>query len=160
MIEFTFFRGLGDKLLTATFCFTLGVIAILFTKLSVVHLLMAMSLAILGNIIHYLFGSALAAVAFYWENAFAVLMVKNMAVSLLCGELIPLSIVPQKYAFIWKSTPFYLYVYGPTQIALGKWDEHMWLTQMGIGLIWIFVFWGAIKLAWGYSIHRYQGIGG
>ena len=160
VVEFTFFRALGEKLLTATFCFILGVLAMLFTKLHVTNLILAMMLAILGNLIHYLFGAALASIAFYWENAFAVLMVKNMVVSLLCGELIPLTIVPEKYSWIWKSTPFYLYVFGPTQVALGKWDHLMWLHHMGIGLVWVFAFWVMIKISWGIAIKQYQGLGG
>jgi ABC-2 type transport system permease protein len=160
VIEFTFFRILGEKLITTAFCFVLGVCVLLYLKLSVLNLILAMSLALMGNLIHYLFGSALAAVAFYWENGFAILMVKNMAVSLLSGEVLPLSIVPAKYAWIWQSTPFYLYVYGPTQITLGKWDHAMWMHQMEIGFVWIIFFWLLIKLVWGISIKRYQGIGG
>ncbi|MBC7397301.1 MAG: ABC-2 family transporter protein [Bdellovibrionales bacterium] len=160
VVEFTFFQGLGEKLITAGFCLTLGVVATFFTSMTITNLILAIMLAIVGNIIHYLFGAALASVAFYWENAFAVLMVKNMVVSLLCGEVIPLSIVPAKYTFIWESLPFYLFVYGPTQVALGKWDQLTWLRHMGIGFIWIFVLWGALKLSWSYSIKRYQGIGG
>ncbi len=160
VIDFTFYQGFGEKLLTAGFCMVLGLIATFFTPMSVTNLILAILLAILGNIIHYLFGAALASVAFYWENAFAVLMVKNMVVSLLCGEVIPLTLVPQKWAFIWQSLPFYLYVFGPSQVALGKWDHQMWATQMGIGLAWIFAFWLMLKLSWGYSLKRYQGIGG
>jgi ABC-type uncharacterized transport system permease subunit len=159
-VEFVFWRGFGDKLFTATFCLLLGIIATLVAGHSVTNLMMGMTLAILGNIIHYLFGATLAAVAFYWENAFAILMVKNMVVSLLSGELIPLSVVPAKYSFIWESTPFYLYVYGPTQIALGKWSHEMWLHHMMIAFLWCFAFAGALKITWKYSIHRYQGIGG
>ncbi len=160
VIEFTFFRGFGEKLFTATLCFALGAIATCFTSMTITNLIMGMMLAILGNLIHYLFGSALASIAFYWENAFAVLMVKNMAVSLLSGELIPLSIVPEKYAWVWQNTPFYLFVYGPTQVALGKWDHHLWFHHMGIGFLWLFAFWGMIKISWGISMKHYQGMGG
>ena len=160
VVAFTFFQGFGEKLLTTLLCLFLGVVATLFTPLTLSHLLMGLTMALLGNIIHYLFGAALASVAFYWENAFAVLMVKNMMVSLLCGELLPLSIVPEKYAFIWQNTPFYLFVYGPTQVALGKWDTSAYLHHMGIGIIWVFVFWAALKFTWSIAIERYQGIGG
>ena len=160
VIEFTFYQGFGDKLLAALLCLMLGVVATIFTPMTITNLFLGLTLALLGNIIHYLFGATLAAMAFYWENAFAILMVKNMMVALLCGELLPLSIVPAKYAFIWQSTPFYLYVYGPTQIALGKWDHAMWLHHMGIGCLWLFAFWGVLKISWSYSIDRYQGIGG
>ncbi len=160
VIEFTFYQGLGEKLLTAVLCLTLGIVATFFTPLSVTNLILAICLAILGNIIHYIFGAALATVAFYWENAFAVLMVKNMVVSLLCGEVIPLSIVPEKYTFIWQSLPFYLYVFGPAQVALGKWDHLMWAKQMGIGCLWILAFWVMLRMSWSVAIKKYQGIGG
>ncbi len=160
VVEFTFYRALGEKLLTTVFCFLLGLIAIQFTTYKVENLLMGMMLAILGNIIHYVFGAALAAVAFYWENAFAVLMMKNMLVAFLSGEMIPLSIIPEKYAFIWQSTPFYLYVFGPTQVLLGKWDAATWAHHMMIGCVWLTVFLFAVRLTWSYSIKRYQGLGG
>lgn len=160
VVEFTFFRGFGEKLATAGLCFVLGMIAIYFTPYHVHHFIMGMMMALLGNVISYLFSSTLAAAAFYWENAFAVLMVKNMFVSLFSGELIPLSIVPEQYAWVWKSTPFYLFVYGPTQVALGKWDTAMWSEQMLIGFIWLLVFWATLEASWRYSIKRYQGLGG
>ena len=160
VIEFTFFQGFGEKLYTTALCFLLGALASIFTKMSLINLFMGMSLALMGNIIHYLFGALLASAAFFWENAFAILMVKNMVVSLFSGELLPLSIVPAQYAWIWQSTPFYLYVFGPTQIALGKWDHLMWLHQMMIGCAWLLFFWAAVKYVWSISIRRYQGIGG
>jgi ABC-2 type transport system permease protein len=160
VIEFVFYRGLGEKLLTAIFCLVLGMIATFFTPMSITNLILGMMLAILGNVIHYIFGAALAAVAFYWENAFAILMVKNMVVSLFSGELLPLSIVPVQYAWIWRSTPFYLYVYGPSQVALGKWDHVMWAQQMGIGILWLIAFYILMKITWKISIDRYQGLGG
>ena len=124
------------------------------------NLILGMMLAIMGNVIHYIFGAALASVAFYWENAFAVLMVKNMVVSLFSGELLPLSVVPEKYTWIWQCTPFYLYVYGPSQVALGKWDHAIWAQQMGLACVWLLGFYVMMKLAWKVSINRYQGMGG
>lgn len=160
VVEFTFYRALGEKLITVGFCFVAGGIAIAFTDLHFHHLLMGMLLAILGNVIGYLFGAVLGAAAFYWENAFAIIMVKNMFVSLFSGELIPLSIVPEQYSWVWKSTPFYLFVYGPTQVTLGKWSAGVWAEQMVIGIAWTIALWLALRWSWGYSIKRYQGIGG
>lgn len=160
VVEFTYFKGLGEKLITSLVALVLGLIACTFTSMTPAGLLMGLMLALLGNVIAYLFGAALAAVAFYWENAFAVLMVKNMVVALLCGELIPLSIVPESHAWIWRSTPFYLFVYGPSQVALGKWDTGVWMQEMGIGILWAIGLWAAVRFSWKFSIHRYQGIGG
>ncbi len=160
VIEFVYIRGLGEKAIVSLLCLSLGIIATFFNSLSPEHLVMGMLLALLGNLIHYLMSAALASLAFYWDNAFAVLMVKNMIVSLLSGELLPLNLFPAQYSWIWKCLPFYLYVYGPTQIALGKWSAHEWLLQMGIGVAWILFFTLLIRWSWGISIKRYQGLGG
>ncbi len=160
IVEFTYFQGFGEKAPTLIFCMALGLIATIFSSITLPHLFMAMSLAFVGSIIHYFFGACLSVVAFYWENAFAVLMVKNMAVSLLSGELIPLSIIPLRYSWVWHSTPFYLYVFGPTQLALGKWNQAMWAQQMMIALAWLVFFWGLSRILWAHCIRRYQGIGG
>ena len=37
----------------------------------------------IGNIIHFQLGAALAGAAFLWEEAYSVLMVKNMIVGIL-----------------------------------------------------------------------------
>lgn len=160
VVEFVFFQGFGEKLYTTLLCLLCGIVATLFTKLTLVHLLTAILLALLGNVIGYLFGALLATTAFYWENAFAVLMVKNMVVSLLSGEVIPLSIVPERYAFIWQGTPFYLFVYGPAQIALGKWDAARILQEFGIAILWIVALLAAVRFTWRLSIRQYQGMGG
>ena len=160
VVEFVFFQGFGDKLYTTALCLLAGFVATAFTKLTLAHLILGITLAVMGNVIGYLFGALLSATAFYWENAFAVLMVKNMVVSLLCGEVIPLSIVPEQYSWVWKSTPFYLFVYGPTQIALGKWELAQIYREFGIALLWILGLLAAVRLTWRHSIRHYQGIGG
>ena len=159
-VEFVFWRGFGEKMFTAGFCFLLGLIASYFADRSITNLILAMTLAVLGNVIHYLFGAILATVAFYWENAFAILLVKNMVVSLLSGELLPLNIFPEKFSIIWQSMPFYLYVFGPTQIAMGKWSIADWSHHMMIGFAWCFAFAILVKITWKSAIYRYQGIGG
>jgi ABC-type uncharacterized transport system permease subunit len=160
VLEFTYIRGLGEKLFILIIGTLIGIIATAFTPITLSGLLMGMVIAFLGNIIHFMFGSILCATAFYWENAFAILMVKNMMVSLLCGELLPLTLVPEKYAFIWQSTPFYLYVFGPTQLALGRWGVSEFFHHGLIALVWIFAFWAIMKGVWKFAIHRYQGMGG
>ena len=46
----------------------------------------------MGNVIHFQFGATLAAAGFLWEEAYSLLMVKNMVVGLLSGEMIPLNL--------------------------------------------------------------------
>jgi ABC-2 type transport system permease protein len=120
----------------------------------------AMFLALLGNIIHYQISAALSTTAFLWEEAYSVLMVKNMLVNFLSGELFPLTLFPSSLSWIWKATPFYLYVYGPTQYALGRWTQMEFLHHLMIAGIWLVVGWGLIKITWGAGIRRYLSLGG
>lgn len=163
VVEFVYIRGVAPKIFLAGLCLLIG-FAIGFwgfwLDMSPGRLLGAMFLALLGNIIHFQIGAVLAAMAFAWEDAYGVLMVKNLIVSILSGELIPLTLFPLAWAWIWKSLPFYLYVFGPTQYALGQWTHLEFSGHLGIALLWIVALWGVIRLSWGVGIRRYVSLGG
>jgi ABC-2 type transport system permease protein len=160
-VEFIYIRGVAPKIFIAGICLVVGLLSPLFgSGLDPVRMLGAMGLALMGNVIHYQLGAALATVSFYWEEGYSVLMVKNMIVSLLSGELIPLFLFPESMSWIWKSMPFYLYVFGPTQYALGHWSHQEFLMNVGIGCVWLAI--GALLIQWSWrrGISRYVSIGG
>jgi ABC-2 type transport system permease protein len=160
VVEFVYIRGVAPRLFLAGLCLLAGLVSSYWLEVSPVRMVGAMMLALLGNIIHYQIGAMLSTTAFYWEEAFSVLMVKNMIVSLLSGELIPLNLFPESLQWIWKSLPFYLYVFGPTQYALGHWTHAEFLAQIGIAFLWIGACWIGIRLTWGLGIRRYLSLGG
>lgn len=160
VVEFVYLRGIAPKIFTALFALAIGAVVGWMFGLSPINLFVAMIIAFVGNIIHYQISAALASAAFAWEEAYSILMVKNMVVSLLSGELIPLSMFPDSMKWIWEAAPFYLYVYAPTKIATGEWP----LSSLGPHLLWatmwLIVGWSAIKLSWGLGIRKYQSLGG
>lgn len=160
VVEFIFLRGVAPKLFIAVFCLVVGSVVVLALGLSPIRLVGGMLLALIGNIIHYQLSASLSATSFLWEEAYSVLMVKNLLVSLLSGELIPLNFFPPSMEWIWRSTPFYLYVFGPTQYALGRWSHEEFLMQLGISCLWMLVGWALIKLTWGLGIRKYLSLGG
>jgi ABC-2 type transport system permease protein len=160
VVEFSYIRGIAPKLLIAGFCLIIGVIYESFLGVNPLRIIGAMSLALLGNVIHYQISAAIAASAFIWEEAFSMLMVKNMLVNFLSGELFPLTLIPASYAWVWKSAPFYLYVFGPTQYALGRWSDLEFFHNTLIACAWIVVGWLLIRLTWGLGIKRYLSLGG
>lgn len=160
VVEFVYVRGVASRLLIASFCLLVGLGIGFLTGASPLRLIGAMFLALVGNIIHYQLGAALASTAFVWEEAYSVLMVKNMVVSILSGELIPLNLFPPHMQWIWKSTPFYLYVYGPTQYALGHWTHSEFIYQLGIASLWLLVGWLLIRVTWSLGLKRYISLGG
>ncbi|MCM2277097.1 MAG: ABC-2 family transporter protein [Oligoflexia bacterium] len=160
VVEFVFLRGLAPKLFIAGFCLLLGIVLSFFIDISPTRLVGAMGLALIGNVIYYQLSASLASAAFVWEEAYSLLMVKNMVVNLLSGELLPLNLFPQALSWIWMSAPFYLFVFGPTQYALGRWSHEQFLVQFGISAIWLVIGYGLIRLTWGLGIRRYLSLGG
>src|SRR6185295_4576468 len=160
VIEFVYLRGLAPKVFIAGICLVLGLVISPWTGLHPERLVGAMLLAMMGNIIAFQIGAALSAAAFFWEEAYSVLMVKNMVVGILSGEQIPLNFFPPALSWIWKSTPFYLYVFGPAQYALGRWTHQEFLVNVGIAGLWIAVGWVLIRITWGLGIRRYLSLGG
>lgn len=160
VIEFVYLRGLAPRLFVAALCFLIGLIFSLFGWVDPLRMFLAMILALIGNIIHYQIGAALAATSFLWEEAFSILMVKNMIVQILSGELIPLTLFPANLEWVWKYTPFYLYVFGPTQYALGRWSDAVFYQNLLISLAWMFAGWLLIRLSWGLGIKNYSSLGG
>ena len=160
VIEFVWIRGIAPKIFIAGTALLAGCILSIGIGLSPARLFGSMFLALIGNIIYYQISAAMASAAFLWEEAYSVLMVKNMIVNILSGELIPLNLFPDHMKWIWKSTPFYLFVFGPTQYALGNWSNAEFLHQLAIAGVWIIVGWLLIRGTWGLGIQRYLSLGG
>ena len=160
VVEFIYIRGVAPRLFIAGLCLLLGMTLSIWLGFSPLRMMGAMFLALLGNIIHYQLGAALATTAFLWEEAYSVLMIKNMLVSLLSGELIPLNLFPASMSWIWKSTPFYLYVFGPTQYALGRWSHEEFLYHLGLSCVWLIAGWALIRVTWGLGMKKYLSLGG
>lgn len=159
-VEFVYIRGVAPKILISLISLIVGIFVCFWLGQSPFNMFLGMLLALLGNIIHYQLGAMLACTAFYWEEAFSVLMVKNLIVGLLSGEMIPLNLIPESFAWTWKYTPFYLYVFGPAQIALGRWGMMESMQHFGIALCWLLFFWGMVKVTWAIGLKRYQSLGG
>lgn len=160
VVEFVYIQGVAGKLLVAALCFVGGIALALFMGWDPLRLCGAMVMALIGNVIHYQIGAALSTTAFLWEEAYSVLMVKNLVVSLLSGELIPLTLFPANMQWIWKSTPFYLYVFGPAQYALGHWSHQYFAMQMGLAVLWMLVGWALVRITWSLGMRRYLSLGG
>lgn len=160
VVEFVYLQGIAPRLLNAGFCLLGGVVLSFILDYSLTRMFGAMILALLGNLIHYQVGAVLATLAFYWEEAYSVLMVKNLFVALLSGEMIPLNFFPESWSWMWKSLPFYLYVFGPVQYATGKWSHSEFLNAVGIACLWIVFLSFMVHWSWRIGIKKYQSLGG
>lgn len=158
--EFIYLRGSAPRFLLSGICLLLGFIILPILGYSPWGLVPAMLLALLGNIIHYQLGIILTTAAFYWEEGYSILMVKNMVTSFLSGELLPLTLFSGLFEWTWKLTPFYLYVFGPTQIALGKWGYEECMQAFFIGFMWILGLGLLTRASWNLGMKKYLSLGG
>lgn len=159
-LEFIYLRGGASRLFLSFICLLIGLITLPLLGHDPSRILPAMFLAILGNIIHFQIGAVLATSAFYWEEAHSILMVKNMVVSFLSGELLPLSLFPLAMKPLWELTPFYLYVFGPTQYALGKWSHQQLMDGISAACLWILGLRLLIWVSWKIGMRKYLSLGG
>jgi len=159
-VGYVYFETLGAKLLVLIFSLALGLLGALLQHLSISHLFLAIGLALLGNLIHFFLSVALSCVAFYWEEAYALLMVKNMAIQILCGELIPLFLFPEHILGFVMKLPFQLYVFAPTQIFLGRYSNQEILSCYLNGFLWLGLAYAIYVWAWSKGIKRYLALGG
>ncbi len=160
VVEFIWIRGSAPKLFLSGICLLIGMVAAATAGLDPTRMAGAMFLALIGNIIHYQLSAALASIAFYWEEAYSVLMVKNLVVGLLSGELLHLGIFPDQWRWVWEALPFHLYVFGPTQYALGQWSTGLYWMKLVQAGAWLFMGWLMIRLSWGLGTRRYLSLGG
>jgi ABC-2 type transport system permease protein len=160
IVEFVYLRGLAPKLFLSSVSLLAGCVVGAWFGIDPLRMVGALLLALLGNVIHFQIGAALATISFFWEEAYSVLMVKNMIVSILSGELLPLTLFPASLQWLWKSTPFYLCVFGPAQYALGHWSHLELARQLGIASLWVLGGWALVRLSWSSGIRRYTSLGG
>jgi ABC-2 type transport system permease protein len=159
-VSFVYFRGVAPRIMGACVSLLVAFILSFFYDLSFLRVVGGMFLALLGNVIHYQVGAILAAVAFYWEESYSLLMVKNILVAFLSGETLPLDFFPTSWHFVWKSLPFHLYVYGPAQYSLGRWSHYEYGMALLIALLWLLVLRILTYKTWSIGIRRYTSIGG
>ncbi len=152
VLEFIYLRGSASRFLIAGIASFIGLFF-----LPAQNLLCAMLLALCGNLIHYQVSALCSIAAFYWEEAYSLLMVKNMCVSFLSGDMLPLSLLTTT---LWQFLPFYLYVYEPVLIAQGKLSALQILTDFALAGAWILGLSFLIHICWRQGLKRYQSIGG
>lgn len=162
-LRYFYCQAIGSKIIVLLVCLVCALIAHsyadAFKNTSLLSIFLGFTLALLGNVIHYLLSCLLTVVAFYWEEATSLLMAKNLVTSVLCGEIIPLALFPQKYLSVMEYLPFHLYVYTPTQIANQAIASTQILQMFAVAIVWIVILSILLNFAFNTGLKRYQSLG-
>lgn len=117
----------------------------------VVVLQFAVSL-VLAMILWFLFSYIVGSTAYWFDNLFFVLLVKEVIVNLLSGYYFPLEILPKALAKIVKMLPFQYFSSFPIDTLVKTMPLSTWLDNTLIELLWI------VLLSWGLMLVNKKGL--
>lgn len=106
------------------------------------------------------FCSMIGMLAFWFLEISTFLFVVMMIEFFLSGHLIPLNILPAPMQPFLGLSPFGYEGYWPCVILMGKVPQDQLPRLLGIGFLWVGVFYGISQLMWKAGLKRYSAVGG
>ncbi len=107
----------------------------------------------------HLVSFTVASMAFYLNKAHAFTMIKNMALWIFSGELIPLDLFPEPLKSWIISLPFASAVYLPVGYVIGRVDFVTWRQGLMSVTIGILVMSVVAQQIWSRGVRQYTGTG-
>lgn len=107
-----------------------------------------------------LFCFMIGTLAFWFLEISTFLFVVMMLEFFMSGHLIPLNILPASLQPVLSLSPFGYEGYWPCVILMGKVPQDELLRVLGIGVLWVGVFFGASQWMWRLGLKRYSAVGG
>lgn len=98
--------------------------------------------------------------AFWFLEISTFLFVVTMIEFFMSGHLIPLNLLPAALQPVLSLSPFGYEGYWPCMILMGKVSQNHLLWVLGVGFLWILIFWGISQLMWKAGLRRYSAVGG
>ncbi len=119
--------------------------------------------AILAFFLNYLFAFLLGMSAMIITNNSSISAIKDVFIAIVGGGLIPLEFMPGWLNNIFDFLPFKYIIYWPIQFFLNRVEDNHFNTLLKVGmiqLIWIVIFFIAIKILWRSLIKKFCAAGG
>jgi ABC-2 type transport system permease protein len=107
-----------------------------------------------------LFCFLVGTLAFWFQEISTFLFVIMTIEFFLSGHLIPLNILPAALQPFLSLSPFGYEGYWPCMILLGKVPSEQLPRLLGIGFLWIGVFYSLCHVMWRLGLKRYSAVGG
>ncbi len=129
-------------------------------NLNVINTLFGMAFLIIATISSYIVWSILGLMAFWFEDATAVLWSFAVFFNLISGIFIPLDFFPKEIITIIQWLPFSSWVYLPIKIYLNLLDFDKMLQLLITNVGWIVALFWLYQFVWSVGVRRYSSIGG
>ena len=115
---------------------------------------------IVSTVSSHLLWSILGELAFFMEEATAVLWSFTVLLNFLTGYFIPLDFFPAWSVSIIEKLPFSSWVFIPTKIYLGVYTLESMTLLLVVNLAWLPVLYWIKQLLWKYGMKKYSSVGG
>ena len=129
-------------------------------NLSLVNVIFLIFFLIISTLTSQLLNSIIGYMAFWLENAEAVMWSFAVLLNLLSGMFIPLDFFPEWSLPILEKTPFASWGYLPTKIYLGLFDVNQLTELLITHILWIVILLLLNKIIFKIGIKRYSSVGG
>lgn len=124
-----------------------------------VRIILILLMLFVGYFITVFLSLIIGMIAFWTQRITGIEYTLNMIISFLAGAYFPISLLPGIFLKIDKFFPFIYKMYFPAGIYLGKISIEEGFIGLGIEIIWLFVFYGIIKIMWRSGLKKYEGVG-
>jgi ABC-2 type transport system permease protein len=121
--------------------------------------LVALPGILIGFLSHFLFGAIITCMAFWTTRVYSVSQFFYLAVSLLCGQFVPLELLPPTLQTIARFLPFQMYCYFPVEVILNRMPPDVILRTYALNLAWLGVFFLLFLWIWREGVKRFSAVG-
>lgn len=130
---------------------------------SVLHfrnLSILLAFMMLSTISSHMVWSILGMIAFWLEEANAVMWSFAVLFNMVSGMFLPLDFFPEAILAVIRWLPFSCWIYLPTKAGLGLVAPGETALLLVVNMAWIVVLWGLRRMVWAAGVRRYASVGG
>ena len=115
---------------------------------------------VVGTVSNFLVWSLVGYMAFWLEEAEAVMWSFAVLCNFLTGMFIPLAFFPKRSIPVLEALPFSSWSYIPTKIYIGLYEPDMQAFLLFVHLLWIAVLLIINKAVWNSGVKKFTSVGG
>lgn len=127
---------------------------------NIINFLLYFLSMVLAYLISFYFNICYGFLAFYLQNLWGTMIVKDTLINFLSGGMIPLAFLPPLLGKVLNILPFASLSYTPVMIYMGKYSLIETLLRMLLQVFWIFAFYVLSKVIWNSAVKRLCANGG
>lgn len=163
--KFWFARDLGDKAMNLAFCiveFSILLVILrpeIFLQTSPFYLGLLLAAICMAVILQFFISCLISMIGFWSPEVWAPRFIFYVLLSFFTGAVFPLDILPGPVYQFLMLLPFAYMQYFPLKIYLGQLSFGEIIQGFGMLIIWIFVFYGALRLSWSKGLKNYTASG-